>query len=123
MKPNSCKAKGRKFQGEVVAIIRAFFPELSADDVRGAIMGETGEDIKLSALGKRRFPFSIECKKRESLNVWEAVEQAESNARKSGLNPVLVFSRNRSPAYAVVPLSLFMEMARSFNLEEVPSST
>ena len=113
MKAASCKAKGRVFQGTVCAAIRAVFG-LSEHDARPAIMGETGADIKLSGLGRRVFPFAVECKKRESLNVWEALKQAEANAKKEGLHPVLVFSRNRSPAYAVVPLGLFVEMAQAY---------
>lgn len=117
MKSASCKAKGRMFQGTVCDIVRAMFG-LSEHDARPAIMGESGADIKLSGLGRRLFPFAVECKKQESLNVWEAMKQAEANAKKERLHPCLVFSRNRSPAYAVVPLALFVEMAKAYAREE-----
>ena len=37
-----------------------------------AVMGESGEDIKMARAAREKFPFSIECKNVEKLNVWEA---------------------------------------------------
>jgi len=119
MKPASCKAKGRTFQTTIANVIRATFG-FSDRDVRPAIMGETGADMKLSTLAARAFPFAVECKKVEALNIWKAMSQCEANAKAEGLRPLLVFSRNRSQAYAVVPLSVFMEMAQSFAGEAGP---
>ncbi len=60
MKTSSAKAKGRRLQQTVRDKILSLFPTLELDvDVRSAIMGETGEDIKLSkkAFGfGRRYP-------------------------------------------------------------------
>ena len=114
MKPASCKAKGRQFQNVIAAIVRAAF-DLPAEDVRPAVMGETGVDIKLSARARAVFPFAVECKKRESLNVWEALKQAEANATVEGLAPLLVFARNRSEAYACLTLSDFVDLVRRAN--------
>ena len=111
MKPASSKAKGRTFQKIVAAIVCEAF-NLPAEDCRPAIMGEQGCDLKLSAAARARFPYGVECKKRERLDVWAAIAQAEANANKEGLVPVLVFARNRSPAYAVVPLATFVELAK-----------
>jgi len=66
-------------------------------------MGETGIDIKLmSADARRLIGLAIECKNTERLNIWEALKQAEDNAEKVGEAPCVVFTRNRSRAYAVV---------------------
>jgi hypothetical protein len=43
------------------------------------------------------FPFSVECKNQERLNIWDSLEQAESNANQH--IPLLVFKRNRSKTY------------------------
>ena len=110
MKSASCKAKGRALQNAVALIVRAAFA-LPPEDVRPAVMGETGVDIKLSARARAVFPFAVECKKRESLNVWEALKQAEANAKKEGLRPLLVFQRNRSQAYVALSLADFMDLA------------
>lgn len=117
MKPSSCKAKGRQLQNAVAGLVREWFG-LNPDDCRPAIMGETGADLKLSSAAKRVFPFAIECKRQESLNIWQALKQAEENAAVEGLHPALVFQRNRSKAYAVVPLATWLEMAAAYTREE-----
>ena len=109
MKPSSSTAKGRRFQRIVAAILRERF-DLPEADCRPAVGSENGCDIKLSAAARLVFPFAVECKKVEAINIWSALAQAEANATAEGLAPVLVFSRNRSKAYAVVPLSCFVDL-------------
>ena len=102
MRPQACKSKGRRFQQKVARSILDAFPHLTEDDVTSTSMGAPGEDIKLSAAARRALPLSLECKCVERLNVWQCIEQAQSNTP-VGATPCLVFSRNRSPSYAVVP--------------------
>ena len=102
MKPQSCKNKGRRFQQKVCGTILDTFPHLTDEDVRSVSMGAGGEDILLSPLARRSLPLSIECKCVERMNVWQCIEQAESNCP-SGATPCLVFSKNRSKTYAVLP--------------------
>ena len=109
MKPSSSTAKGRRFQRVIAAILRERF-DLPEADCRPAVGSENGCDIKLSAAARLVFPFAVECKKVEAINIWSALAQAEANATAEGLAPVLVFSRNRSKAYAVVPLSCFVDL-------------
>ena len=40
-------------------------------------MGDSGEDILLSPAARKLFPFSVECKNQEKLNIWSSLEQAE----------------------------------------------
>ena len=62
MTVKSAKAKGRRLQQLVWDLILDTFPQLELDtDVRSAIMGETGEDIKLSSKARQVFPYSVEC--------------------------------------------------------------
>ena len=50
---------------------------LTDDDIRPAIMGEKGMDIKLMSVSAReRVGLAIECKNTEKLNIWEALKQA-----------------------------------------------
>ena len=58
----SRKAKGRKLQNWVRDSLRGLFPTLTDDDIRVAIMGESGADVKLSAKALKLFPYDIECK-------------------------------------------------------------
>lgn len=121
MRPQSCKSKGRRFQQRIVKTILDAFPHLAPDDVVSTSMGANGEDVRLSPLARGSLPLSLECKCVEKLNVWTCVEQASSNAPE-GSTPCLVFSRNRSPAYAVVPWEVLLGLYadRASPREELP---
>ena len=62
MKTSSKKGKGRRLQNFVKDELLEAFKSLEADDVKTAIMGESGEDIKLSPAAKRKIRYSFECK-------------------------------------------------------------
>lgn len=110
MRPSSAKAKGRRHQQAIRDAILAAFPELEPDDVKVAIMGESGEDIKLSPAARRRFPFSIEAKNTEKLAIWSALEQGEKNA--GAFTPLLIFRRNRSKTYVALEFTAFLELLK-----------
>ena len=109
MRPQSCKSKGRRLQQKVVADILAAFPSLADDDCRSTSMGAGGEDVQLSPAARACIPLSFECKNVEKLNVWQCLEQCQANAPE-GATPCLVFSRNRSPTYAVVPWAALLAL-------------
>jgi hypothetical protein len=69
-------------------------------------MGANGEDILLSSNARVIFPYSIECKNVEKLNLWEAWKQAEANA--GGYEPLLIIKRNRQKPLAVVDAEHFI---------------
>ena len=97
MKTRSAKNKGKRLQNDVRDLILETFTELEPDDVRSTTMGDSGEDILLSPAARKLFPFSVECKNQEKLNIWSSLEQAETNAGPH--IPLLVFKRNRSKTY------------------------
>ena len=112
MKTASRKAKGRRLQNKIRdLLIEHFSDELEDDDIRCAIMGESGEDLKLSPAARKLIPYSIECKNQEKLNIWDSLEQAEENS--NGHAPVLIFKRNRSKTYAVVELNNFLKLIKN----------
>jgi|TARA_B110000902_G_scaffold254403_1_gene318384 hypothetical protein len=108
MKSRSAKNKGKRLQNNVRDLILEKFQQLEEDDVRSITMGDSGEDILLSPAARKLFPFSVECKNQEKLNVWSSLEQTETNAGKH--TPLLIFKRNRSKTYAVLQLDDLMEM-------------
>ena len=115
MRVQSCKAKGRNFQKVIEEDIKmAYSDRLSGNDVRSVSMGCGGEDILLSPLAEALFPYSIECKCQERLNVWAAVEQAVANCP-AGRTPLVAIKRNRQKAYAVVPWGHFLRLQRVSN--------
>ena len=108
MKTSSKKGKGRRLQNFVRDRLLNSFPALEPDDVKAAIMGESGEDIKLSPAAKRKIPYSFECKNQERLSIWDSLKQAEENCEER--TPVLIFKRNRSKTYAVIEIDSFLKL-------------
>ena len=111
MKTRSAKNKGKRLQNTVRDILlEAFKEDLEPDDVKSAVMGDSGEDIQLSPAARKIIPYSIECKNQEKLNIWSALEQAEDNSKES--TPVLIFKRNRSKTYAVIEFKEFVDLIK-----------
>lgn len=113
MRPQSAKAKGRKLQKEVRNAILETFPTLHPDDVRSTSMGAAGEDILLSHAARTAFPYSVECKNVERLNIWEAIQQAKDNAGPH--TPMVAFKRNSHEKWAAIPFDHFMELVSEKN--------
>ena len=106
MKTRSAKAKGRRLQNKIRDLLLEEFKELEPDDIRTAIMGETGEDIKLSPAARRKIPYSFECKNQEKLNIWEAYNQACDNA--GHYEPIVVIKRNNQKPLVLIDAEYFM---------------
>lgn len=123
MKTSSAKAKGRRLQDHVVKELMSgaynnceeceehdhpmWTPRKG--DIKPAIMGESGTDIKLSPAAKDHIPFDIECKNTERASVWQWIKQAEENAEE-GRVPLTVFKRNRSDVYAIIKLDDLLKL-------------
>lgn len=108
IKPRSSKNKGYRLQRDVVAAIyEAFAGELEEGDVVPAVMGESGDDVKLSPRAARLLPYAFECKNVEKLCLWGAVRQAVQHRTKrhraAQRTPVVVFARNGRKAWACYP--------------------
>jgi hypothetical protein len=108
----SRKAKGRRLQQHVRDLILETYNDLEPDDVRSTPMGCSGEDVWLSPKARKEFPYSVECKNVERLNIWKTIEQCESNL-KDGSEPLIVFSKNRAPKDACIKLDHFMELIKN----------
>ena len=80
------------------------------EDIKTAVMGESGEDIKMARAAREKFPMSIECKNVEKLNVWEAYEQAASNC--GDFEPIVVMKKNRKKPLVVVDAEYFIKLFR-----------
>ena len=113
MKSRSAKNKGKRLQNNFRDLLLETFNQLEPDDIRSAIMGESGEDIKLSPAARKLIPYAIECKNQEKLNVWDSLKQAEENS--GDYSPVLIFKRNRSKTYAVLNIEKFIELINENN--------
>lgn len=101
----SAKAKGRRLQQQVRDKLLRRMMTLDGGitelDVKSTSMGCGGEDVTLSSAAQRMFPYSIECKNKETLVIWSALRQCDSNAR--DLIPLVVTAKARTKPYAVIP--------------------
>ena len=109
MKPQSAKAKGRRWQYEVRdAFIKLAGKLLRDGDIRSNPMGAHGMDLLLSPAAREIFPYSIECKNVEKLSIWNAIEQAVTHDMRA--IPLVAMKRNNYPGYVAIPMSHFMEL-------------
>ncbi len=107
MKTSSAKAKGRKLQQWFTQkLIEGL--NLNEEDLESRPMGSQGEDIIMGRESREKFPYSIECKNQEAVNVWKAYEQAESNCK--GYEPLVVIKRNRSKPLVLVDAEHYISL-------------
>lgn len=108
MKPRSAKAKGRRFQQEVRDAFLDRVTQLEPDDIRSNPMGAPGEDLLLSPAARKFFPYAVECKNVEKLNIWEAIKQARAHSDK--YPPLVAFKRNTEEPFIAIPMNIFLEL-------------
>ena len=112
MKTQSAKAKGRNLQKWVVnKLIEEF--DIHPEDIKSCSMGAGGEDVVMARAAREKFPFSVECKNVEKLNVYEAYAQACANAK--GHEPILFMKKNHKKPLVVVDAEWFIKNVHSTN--------
>ena len=107
MKTSSAKAKGRRFQQWVRdKLIETL--NVHPEDVESRSMGAGGEDLIMARAAREKFPYSIECKNQESLNIWKSYEQAQQNC--GDYEPIVVIKRNNVKPLVLVDADYFIEL-------------
>ena len=86
---------------------------LPPEDIESRSMGSGGEDLIMSKAARHKFPYSIECKNQEKLNIWAAWEQANGN--KGIYEPLVVIKKNGVRPLVVLDAENFLEMIKDFN--------
>ena len=110
MNIRSAKNKGRRLVVETKEALLHYAPELQSGDIMVPTGSQGGEDLWLSPAAQKVYPISIECKNTEKASPWAWYEQAKKN--QLDRKPVVVFSRNRSEAMALLSLEHFLELIR-----------
>ena len=115
MKPQSAKAKGRRLQQQFRELL---IEELGIhpEDIESRSMGAGGEDLIMARAARQKFPYSIECKNVEKLNVWEAQKQAEENSK--DYEPVVVMKKNNHKTLVVIDAEHFVKIHKDSNLSK-----
>ena len=114
MKPRSAKTKGKKFERLVADAINETFGTDTArrTPCSGAISSFPG-DVCLLPDCIRDFVFEAKCCER--MNLWDWISQTERES--AGKIGVLVFSRNRSDAYACLRFDEFLRLLKEARKE------
>jgi hypothetical protein len=107
MRPQSAKAKGRKLQQWVRDYLIENL-EIHKEDIESRSMGAGGEDLMMARAARKKFPYSIECKNQEKINVWESMKQAEAN--KGDYIPIVVLKRNHSRPLVLIDAEEFINL-------------
>ena len=107
MRTQSKKAKGRRLQQWVRDILIEKL-EVHPEDIESRSMGAGGEDLIMSRSAREKFPYSIECKNQESLNIWKSYEQAQQNC--GDYEPIVVLKRNNVKPLVLVDADYFVEL-------------
>ena len=106
MKTQSAKGKGRRFQ-QWVRDMLIEHRDVHPEDIESRSMGAGGEDLIMARDARKKFPFSIECKNVEKLNVYDAYDQACANA--GDHTPALFMKKNRKKALVVLDAEWFIK--------------
>ena len=117
IKISSRKGKGREFQKEICRQISKLLDiEYNQQDdncqIKSRTMGLSGVDIILTNEARILFPFSIECKNVEKLNLWESIKQAKSNAIKDEW--LLFCKKNNTNPIIIMDIELFFRIYKQF---------
>ena len=107
MRTQSKKAKGRRLQQWVSDLLIEKL-EVHPEDIESRSMGAGGEDLIMSRSAREKFPYSIECKNQESLNIWKSYEQAQQNS--GNYEPIVVLKRNNVKPLVLVDADYFVEL-------------
>lgn len=83
---------------------------IDPQDVESRSMGAGGEDIMMSAAARSKFPYSIECKNQERVNVYASYKQACANCGEH--TPILIMKKNREDPLIVMDALTFIEIHR-----------
>ena len=114
MKTQSRKAKGRRLQQQFMQLLIEKL-DIDPEDIESMSMGAGGEDLIMYKAARIKFPYSIECKNQESLNIWKAWDQANGN--KGLYEPMIVIKKNGVRPLVVLDAENFLEMIKEFNNE------
>ena len=110
MKPQSAKAKGRNLQKWTrERLIEEL--DIHPEDIKSTSMGAGGEDVIMARAAREKFPYSIECKNQESINIWKSYEQAKENAGE--YEPIVVLKRNNTKPLVLVDADYFVKLHKN----------
>ena len=112
MKTQSAKAKGRRLQQWFRDLLIEKL-NIHPEDIESRSMGAGGEDLIMARAAREKFPYSVECKNQEKINLWESYNQARQNSKNH--EPVVILKRNNSKPLILVDAEYFVKLHQNVN--------
>ena len=120
MKTQSAKSKGRRLQQWIRDLLIEKL-EIHPEDIESRSMGAGGEDLIMARAARELFPYSVECKNQEKINIWESYKQAEDNSK--DYEPIVVLKRNNQKPLILVDAEYFVNLhnsvAKEYTIDEL----
>ena len=107
MKTQSAKAKGRRLQQWFRDLLIEKL-NIHPEDIESRSMGAGGEDLIMARAAREKFPYSVECKNQEKINLWESYNQAQQNSK--NYEPVVILKRNNTKPLVLVDAEYFVKL-------------
>ena len=105
MRTQSAKAKGSRLQQWIRDLLIEKL-EVHPEDIESRSMGAGGEDLIMARAARKKFPYSIECKNQEKVNIWDAYDQAQENS--GDYEPIVVLKRNNTKPLVLIDADYFV---------------
>ena len=118
MLTSSAKAKGRKLQQWMRDLLIEKL-DVHPEDIESRSMGAGGEDLIMARSARKKFPYSIECKNQEKVNIWDAYKQAEENSK--NYEPIVILKRNNTKPLVLIDAEYFIKLHLDEGDEKWPS--
>ena len=84
--------------------------DIDPEDIESRSMGAGGEDLIMSKAARNKFPFSVEAKNQERLNIWQAWDQANGN--RGIYEPLVVIKKNGVKPLVVLDAECFLDLIK-----------
>ena len=113
IKISSCKQKARLLQQWVCQKISNLLdiPWGANEMIASREMGQSGTDVRLIGDALKRFQFSVECKRTESINIYEAIKQAQDN-KLINTQWLVIHRKNNNEPIAILDAIAFFEILK-----------
>jgi hypothetical protein len=118
MKPRSAKSKGMTFQKEICRrIAKLLGIEFNNKDdtcpIHSRESGQSGTDVVIRDKKLlKKFPFSIECKRTEKLQLYKSINQARENKLQE-TDWLLIARRNRENPIVIMDFDTFEKLYKN----------
>lgn len=108
---SSRKAKARELQKYVAQRISNItgIPCGKDELIESREMGQAGSDVKLIGPAQQAFPFAVECKRTEKLDLFGAIRQAKENT-KEGIDWLVIHRRSQEDALVTMKADVFFDI-------------